>query len=117
MKLIEGNVSGIKTRTVLWFLTFLGFAINYMIRITVNIAIIDMIDINYKSQSAKNLNITDCDIQKDNKITQGTYEGQRNLSFDNEKFISIERRILQKFQVSFKFKIINLKKCIKKRNY
>lgn len=30
-------------RTVLWFLTFAGFAINYMIRINMNITIVDMI--------------------------------------------------------------------------
>lgn len=31
------------SRTVLWFLTFIGFAINYMIRINMNITIVDMI--------------------------------------------------------------------------
>lgn len=30
-------------RTVLWFLTFIGFAINYMIRINMNITIVAMI--------------------------------------------------------------------------
>lgn len=30
-------------RTVLWILTFIGFAINYMIRINMNITIVDMI--------------------------------------------------------------------------
>lgn len=33
----------VQARTVLWYLVFCGFAINYMIRLTVNIAIIEMI--------------------------------------------------------------------------
>lgn len=40
---ICGCCSLIRARTVLWYLTFVGFAINYMIRININITIVDMI--------------------------------------------------------------------------
>lgn len=33
----------VKSRTVLWYYVFVGFAVNYMIRINVNIAIVDMV--------------------------------------------------------------------------
>lgn len=35
--------SRVDARTVLWYLTFCGFAINYMIRININITIVDMV--------------------------------------------------------------------------
>jgi hypothetical protein len=31
------------TRTVLWWMVFTGFAINYMVRININIAIVSMV--------------------------------------------------------------------------
>lgn len=48
----------IQARTVLWYLTFVGFAVNYMLRININITIVDMI--RAASGSAKNPNITKC---------------------------------------------------------
>ncbi|KAI8123658.1 hypothetical protein FF38_12474 [Lucilia cuprina] len=35
--------SGVQARTVLWYLTFVGFAVNYMIRINLNITIVEMV--------------------------------------------------------------------------
>lgn len=37
-----GNKQSTNARTVLWYLVFLGFAVNYMLRININIAIVDM---------------------------------------------------------------------------
>lgn len=49
----------IEARTVLWLLTFVGFAVNYMLRININITIVDMIRAG--SGSSKNsANITKC---------------------------------------------------------
>lgn len=36
-------MSKVEARTVLWYLVFVGFAINYMIRINLNIAIVHMV--------------------------------------------------------------------------
>ncbi|KAL5289466.1 NaPi-T family protein [Megaselia abdita] len=36
-------MSNVEARTVLWYLVFFGFAINYMIRINLNIAIVQMV--------------------------------------------------------------------------
>jgi len=33
----------VEARTVLWYMTFIGFIVNYMIRINLNITIVDMI--------------------------------------------------------------------------
>lgn len=33
----------VSARTVLWYMTFMGFIVNYMIRINLNITIVDMI--------------------------------------------------------------------------
>lgn len=36
-------VEWMSTRTVLWYVTFCGFAVNYMVRINMNIAIVAMV--------------------------------------------------------------------------
>lgn len=38
-----GKKQTVNCRTVLWFLTFFGFMINYMFRININIAIVEMV--------------------------------------------------------------------------
>lgn len=43
------NKNSTSARTVLWYLVFFGFAINYMIRINLNIAIVDMTSSNKKT--------------------------------------------------------------------
>lgn len=43
---------------MLWLLTFVGFAVNYMLRININITIVDMI--RASSSSSRNSNITKC---------------------------------------------------------
>lgn len=44
---ITKSIAGKKTinaRTVLWYMAFLGFIINYMFRININIAIVEMVE-------------------------------------------------------------------------
>lgn len=48
------KTQGVKARTILWYLTFFGFAINFMVRVNVNIAIVNMISDDFKS--AKEVN-------------------------------------------------------------
>lgn len=38
----DGKLS-VEARTVLWYMTFMGFIVNYMLRINLNITIVDMI--------------------------------------------------------------------------
>ena len=68
----EGDI-GFKSRSVLWYLTFFGFAINYIVRINASITIVDMVDANYR-----NLNSSD----------------------DNSSYVSLERRFLDFLGVS-----------------
>lgn len=37
------KTKGINARTILWYMVFFGFAVDYMIRININITIVDMI--------------------------------------------------------------------------
>lgn len=43
----------IQARTVLWYLAFVGFAVNYMLRINLNITIVDMVRQTKSSSSSK----------------------------------------------------------------
>lgn len=51
ISLLKQNV--FTERTVLWYMTFWGFAINYMVRMNINIAIVSMV-----KHSIKSVNIT-----------------------------------------------------------
>lgn len=92
---------GIKARSVLWYLTFIGFAMNYMIRININIAIVDMISAEYKSGSP---------------TTEGEcYYSAENISMafnssvkldHSQKYVSFEKRILDYFGVSKRTKFV-----------
>lgn len=41
-----GRKQTINARTVLWYFSFVGFAINYMLRVSINIAITEMVAVN-----------------------------------------------------------------------
>lgn len=41
-----GRKQTINARTVLWYFSFVGFAINYMLRVNINIAITEMVSVN-----------------------------------------------------------------------
>lgn len=90
-KVNEDDV-GIKARSVLWYLTFIGFAMNYMIRININIAIVDMISPEYKSAAVTSSECFSSNI---------TISKNESLMLDHsEKYVSFEKRILDYFGVS-----------------
>lgn len=100
----EEEVVGVKARSVLWILTFIGFAMNYMIRININIAIVDMISSEYKgkgvfmSECLNPYNITTNSTLYDNDST-AVANGQQIVAKD---YVSLERRLLNYFGVRLK---------------
>lgn len=50
----------ISCRQVLWYLAFVGFAVNYMIRINLNIAIVDMIQSKKITNNNGNVVVSEC---------------------------------------------------------
>lgn len=89
---------GIKARSVLWYLTFFGFAINYIVRINASITIVDMIDRNYKRAASNRTIITSECIAAIN-LTQTS---ELDSEFDSEqssKYVSLERRLLDYYEV------------------
>lgn len=98
---IKEEVStGVKARSALWYLTFFGFAINYIVRINASIAIVDMIDVNYKKVSAANRTIltSECLVEI-NSTTPEVVNGFSNIT-ENLKYVSLERRLLDFLGVS-----------------
>lgn len=98
----EGEIEGVKARSVLWYLTFFGFAVNYIIRINVSLAIVDMVDLKHrKSVSNKAIVTSECIVQENYTLTS-EMENQDKINFTSdkeEKYISIERRLLNKLEV------------------
>lgn len=107
MTVNEDNI-GVKARTVLWYLTFVGFAVNYMIRINASISIVDMIDGNFKRSSNGSDLISEC-------ITNETLQVLKNVSSRDDnivttaslsltqsmKHMSVERKLLDYLEVIF----------------
>lgn len=101
----EDNI-GVKARTVLWYLTFVGFAVNYMIRINASISIVDMIDGNFKRSSNANNLVSEC-------IANETFSVMGNESSWDDSFVitkqlpqpmkhmSVERKLLDYLEVIF----------------
>lgn len=97
----------IKQRTILWYLVFVGFSVNYMQRCNLNIAIIDMISTETASAklSATNLSVT-------SKCLENTDENFFNESTETtsssrkESFYSFERHLLTLLSVTINFKCI-----------
>lgn len=81
---------GIRARTVLWYLTFVGFAMNYMIRININIAIVDMISEEFKG---KNVVMSEC-ISFENSTNATFYDVSEDVIVNEKTYISLERRFL-----------------------
>lgn len=91
---------GVKSRTVLWYLTFFGFAINYIIRINASITIVDMIDANFKRSSNNTIVTSECiKIVKNNLSSSPELNNEINLG-DDERYVSLERRLLDRLGVS-----------------
>lgn len=100
LKLVEEQTGAVKARTVLWYMTFFGFAVNYIIRINASIAIVDMIDVNYKKASNQTVVVSECIIAE--HINDNFTSADTNLFSPAEnvtKYISFERRILDFFNV------------------
>lgn len=57
IKSIE-KIRGISCRTVLWYVVFVGFMVNYMYRININIAIVEMILI--RNSGAADHHVSEC---------------------------------------------------------
>lgn len=94
----EGKI-GVKARTVLWYLTFSGFAINYIIRVNASIAIVDMIDVNYKkSQGNKTIVTSECIVVANLSMSSAELSNELNLA--DSKYVSLERRFLDFLGVS-----------------
>lgn len=111
---------GVKSRSVLWYLTFFGFAINYILRINASITIVgrwlsivdswscllkiyvsDMIDLNYRKSSSNKTIVTSECIVIDTNLSSISPElsNEFNLA-ETEKYVSLERRFLDFLGVS-----------------
>ena len=96
----EGEI-GIKARSVLWYLTFFGFAINYIIRINASIAIVDMIDVKFKKPASNKTVVTSECINEAHRNFTASAELNQKINFDEKsKYVSLERRFLDFLEVS-----------------
>jgi hypothetical protein len=91
----------IKQRTILWFLVFIGFSVNYMIRININIALIDML---HKRPSPNRSAVSvECAAQetalnetKESFFINGSRVEELELGGGKQKHsLSLERRLLR----------------------
>lgn len=91
MEAEDDAIKGVKARSVLWYLTFIGFAVNYMIRININIAIVDMISSEYRGN--KGVVISEC-VTIVNATNATFYQVSDDDEVDVKKYVSMERRLL-----------------------
>lgn len=100
----------IRQRSILWYLVFIGFSVNYMIRINVNIAIVDMLSgaTNIKKSSTINSSASECFVRN---FTQDGNSTETSKIDEDRKFPSFERKILDSLGVSLSkngiFELIN----------
>lgn len=87
---------GIKARSVLWYLTFVGFAMNYMIRININIAIVDMISSEFKG---KGVVMSEC-FSVVNATNATFYHVSEDVVVNENTFVSLEQHFLDFIGVS-----------------
>lgn len=88
----EGAI-GLRTRSVLWYLTFFGFGINYILRINASITIVDMIDTSFRKSTGDRKIVTSECIAETNWTTR-TELINEGTSVENTKYVSLERRLL-----------------------
>jgi urease alpha subunit len=98
LRIVEEKTEGVKARTVLWYMTFFGFAVNYIIRINASIALVDMIDMNYKKGGGnKTIVVSECIIADEN-LTLNSSISDGSLfappAEETAKYVSLERRFL-----------------------
>lgn len=120
-KSAEGEKCGNKQRTILWYIVFVGFSVNYMIRININIAIVEMIDTNFKKSTNNTIITSEClTIQNYTypvNVTNNNWKQDDNenksTSEKKKEYISLEKRFLDTFEViiskciSNKYGIVN----------
>lgn len=89
----------VKQRNILWYLVFFGFSINYCIRINVNIAIVDMIDENFRKATN-----TSIESECFEKLQTNSNENSTNFAVKEERkrFPSLERKLLDALGVKKK---------------
>jgi hypothetical protein len=93
----EEREIGVKARSVLWYLVFFGAAINFIIRINASIAIVDMIDVNFKKTTSNKTIVTSECIEAPVNFTLAAELNE----IDSElKYVSLERRFLDFLGVS-----------------
>lgn len=93
---------GIKQRTILWYLVFVGFSVNYMIRINVNISIVDMIDENFKKVTNNTIVASECIARTANSTNVDGYAQSASPDEGRKTFPSLERMLLDYLGVSLK---------------
>lgn len=96
LRIVEETTEGMKARTVLWYMTFFGFAINYIIRINASIALVDMIDTTYKKDTNKTVVTSECIVIDENILLNSSISDGKLFTADEkvEKYVSLERRLL-----------------------
>lgn len=88
-----------QARTVLWLLTFVGFAVNYMLRININITIVDMI--RAASTTSHNKNVIKCHRETlEVSFANQTGSNATDLTGAMEIFV-LEKSLLRMFNVWF----------------
>lgn len=65
-----GKVSTVKCRTILWYLSFVGFMVNYLFRLNVNIAIVEMVV--RKTSATSNYHPSECVLTFNQTINSST---------------------------------------------
>lgn len=108
----DGSTDRISCRSVLWYLAFVGFAINYMIRINMNIAIVDMILPKKLSNGEKPIVISECvmpsdqfsnidmDVLNSSNIFNESNSTTPTSNFSRPDRFSFERALLRALNVS-----------------
>lgn len=88
----QNNVQYISTRTILFIMIFLGFGVNFMVRVNLNITIVDMIK---EPKSIENKSIARTSSSRIN--TTSTFDTKSN---ENHKY-SFEKVILNYFNMTY----------------
>lgn len=94
---------GIKARTIIWYLAFSGFAINFVITSNVPFAIIYMVEQSVKNHSLSSISVSSECFGEGNFTLPSEASSEKSLAEIQlvKSYVSIERRILTFFNVSF----------------
>lgn len=95
----------IKQRSILWYLVFVGFSVNYMIRINVNISIVDMIDQSYRKVTNNTLIESECIDRSLSNATIKVTTNEGSSAVGRNNFPSPERMLLDALGVNTWFSL------------